>query len=66
MRKFNPSEPFDTVHGYDPLGRVFFQDGVYFNVNQEEVPEGATQAPAVAVEPPVEVAQSPVDTQPEL
>lgn len=31
QRKFNPSEPHDTVHGFDELNRKYFQNGEYFN-----------------------------------
>ena len=45
MKKFDPNQPHDTCHGNDELGRAFFQDGVYFDSNGDEVVEGGDDDP---------------------
>lgn len=52
--KFDPSGPFDMVHGADACGRAYFQSGRYFNVNGEEVTEADVDVEAVRAEDTVQ------------
>lgn len=50
--RLNRKQPFDTVHGEDEHGRAFFQDGHYFDLEDElvliEGEPAKTKAPAKA------------------
>lgn len=37
MKTLNRKQPFDTCHGEDEHGRAYFQDGVYFDLDDNEV-----------------------------
>lgn len=37
MKTLNRKQPFDTCHGEDEHGRAYFQDGHYFNLEDNEV-----------------------------
>ena len=47
MKTLKRNEPYDEVHGFDPEGRKYFQDGVYFTAEGNEVgaaPEAKPEA----------------------
>ena len=47
MKTLKRNEPYDEVHGFDPEGRKYFQDGVYFTAEGDEVgaaPETKSEA----------------------